>query len=173
LILCQEIDVDDSMPEEWRAVVDWEGLYEVSSQGQVRSVRRKGTRGKVLKPGLDQDGYRKVVLSFGSVQSMHKVATLVAAAFIGPRPDDCVVRHGDGDNHHDAADNLSYGTQGENIADQVRHGTHANARKTCCSKCGGAYSFRKDGRRYCKACAAISTRAAQGRYRERQRRQAA
>lgn len=97
-----------------------------------------------------------------------KVATLVAEAFIGPRPPGTVVRHDDGDHTNDAASNLIYGTVAENVKDTVRHGTHKNTRKTCCPKCGGPYSIRflKDGRarRYCQPCRSAVMRKASQKY---------
>lgn len=48
---------------------------------------------------------------------------VVCRAFHGPRPEGMVVRHLDGDSHNNHADNLQWGTQLENEADKVLHGT--------------------------------------------------
>lgn len=50
------------------------------------------------------------------------VHSLVAEAFIGPRPDGEVVRHLDGDSQNNCAENLAYGSTHENALDQVRQG---------------------------------------------------
>jgi hypothetical protein len=47
----------------------------------------------------------------------------VLEAFIGPRPENCEVRHLDGDPSNNRLDNLAWGTKAENQADKVRHGT--------------------------------------------------
>lgn len=80
-----------------------------------------------------ETGYRVVHLRDGrGRRRLVRVHVLVAEAFKGPRPPGKVVRHDDGNSHNDQASNLLYGTQGENILDSVRHGTHAEAvRETC------------------------------------------
>lgn len=52
------------------------------------------------------------------------VASLVCAAFHGPRLSGLMVRHLDGNSLNDHADNLAWGTAAENSADAIRHGTH-------------------------------------------------
>lgn len=127
--------------EEWRAVVGYEGLYEVSSLGRVRSLDRlreqliargpdrtrtvsRRLRGRVLAPlPIKSGGYLGVNLSDGSRQKVRKIHQLVAAAFLGPRPDGLIPLHWDGDSHNNRSSNLRYGTHKENTADAIRHGT--------------------------------------------------
>lgn len=141
---------------EWRPVTRWEGFYEVSSAGDVRSLPRqtvKGIRGgQLLKLHPDPKGYYQVTLTRPGVREYRRVHQLVAEAFIGPCPPGHETRHHDGDNQHNAASNLLYGTSGDNKLDQVRHGTHPNASKNCCPKCGGPFTISSDGGRRCKAC---------------------
>lgn len=73
--------------EEWRSVVGYEGRYEVSSLGHVRSLKGGHRRGKLLKPCTDSDGYYIVGLSKPdasgkSIARTLKVHRLVAMAFI-------------------------------------------------------------------------------------------
>ena len=99
--------------EEWRAVPNHEGAYEVSSFGRVRSLDRTITQesrhgrtyvsqkpGRTLRPGPCASGH---------------------LAFIGPRPDGLEVRplHGDPTNNH--ASNLVWGTRSENGRDKRYH----------------------------------------------------
>lgn len=124
--------------EEWRPVVDFEGKYEVSSEGRVRSLTRTWTQttargaqysvtktGRCLRPGLS-DGYPSVVLGRGNTRLVHR---LVAEAFIGVRPTGLDIRHKNGDRTDARACNLEYGTRTENIMDAVRHGTWNRPRK--------------------------------------------
>lgn len=85
-------------PEEWRPVVGYEGLYEVSTQGRVRSIDRSHTmtgrhktpytrrvKGKQLKLSLNSAGYPQAFLHMGEGGKWHLVHRLVAKAFL-PNP---------------------------------------------------------------------------------------
>lgn len=110
--------------EEWRPVVGYEGTYSVSSLGRIRrDLGSAGTRaGRILKPSLKKTGYLYVDLSsYGVVRSL-RLHVLVAAAFIGPRPDDRAVNHQDGQKANCAASNLEYVTHSENQRHAVNMG---------------------------------------------------
>ena len=119
------------MIEEWRPVVGYEGLYEVSSLGRVRSLdrwvransgrRRTGVRYFTPSPSGKSRKYKKVLLR--NPDKQHLVHRLVLEAFVGPRPDNCEARHLDGDPSNNRLDNLAWGTKAENEADKVKHGT--------------------------------------------------
>lgn len=118
--------------EEWRPVVGYEGQYEISSLGRVRSLDKEiphwtGSTwvrpGRVLKPHIGPKGYPQVTLSRGGHCKTHFVHRMVAASFIGPRPPGQVVRHLDGQHGNCAAGNIAYGTMLENMDDARQHGT--------------------------------------------------
>lgn len=122
------------MQEEWRDVVGYEGLYEVSSRGRVRTVgsirERSGSRGsltvheRIRKPHLTPKGYHRVQLSKDGVARNHLVHVLVAQAFIGcPDESDAdQVNHKDGFKSNNCAENLEYVTQSENMLHAYEHG---------------------------------------------------
>lgn len=122
--------------EKWLPVVGYEGAYEVSNLGGVRSLDRtvwqpnrgKNIRlkGRVLKPALNNHGYPFVQLCSGSrdAQKQAYVHHLVAAAFIGPRPVGHEVCHRDNDPGNPAEINLRYDTHQGNHLDRIEHGTH-------------------------------------------------
>lgn len=118
--------------EQWRPVAGSEGLYEVSDRGRVRSVdravsvvNRHGTletrsyRGRLLKPGAQRTGHVTVAIRKGRSVAVH---VLVAAAFLGPRPEKADVLHRDGDPSNNHVGNLRYGTRSDNNRDVVFHG---------------------------------------------------
>lgn len=80
---------NNSKIEEWRPIQGYEELYEVSSEGKVRSIDRYGNtgygirlyKGKILNPGKNRGGYLNVVLSKKCIQTTFKVHRLVASAF--------------------------------------------------------------------------------------------
>lgn len=152
--------------EEWRPVVGYEGLYEASSWGRVRSKDRVvphnlwGTfftrRGRVLSPSSHRDGHLRVSLHKNQKQSLRFVHRLVAEAFI-PNPDEYpLVRHWDDDPSNNRVGNLRWGTVSDNWNDMVRNGNHRNAKKTHCPK-GHEYTedntyTSKRNQRHCLTC---------------------
>lgn len=71
--------------EKWLPVVGYEGLYEVSSLGRVRSLPRNTTKGKILTQQITKFGYLKVALAKNNVPKFFQVHRLVAISFI-PNP---------------------------------------------------------------------------------------
>jgi len=128
--------------EEWRPVPEFEGLYEVSDLGRIRSCDRisptKNRWGQILRrfPGRtlsckpNSGGYPQVTLCDGDGGRVQKLLHwLVAAAFLGPRPDGLAVLHRDGIKKNCAISNLSYGTGKQNSADAIRHGTQVRGER--------------------------------------------
>ena len=68
------------MEEQFRNITGYEGLYEVSNLGNVRSLKYGKTR--VLKPAKDKDGYLYTNLNKDGKGKWHKIHRLVAQAFI-------------------------------------------------------------------------------------------
>lgn len=133
-------------PERWLPIAGYEGVYEVSCLGVVRSLPRtinkpfaksgypKRVQGRVLKT-RSVHGYLTVSLSSADGEKKNfYVAHLVAAAFIGPRPSGLFVCHNDGDRGHNAAFNLRYDTRIGNEADKIGHGTRHSGEKCPASK---------------------------------------
>lgn len=108
--------------ERWLPVVGYEGRYEVSDLGRVRSTPRRRTRGGLLTPAL-REGYPFVVLYLNGTRHAHSVHHLVLEAFVGPRPEGQVARHGSPDRQDNRLANLCWGTYKENEADKLRDGT--------------------------------------------------
>ena len=115
------------MKESWQPVPGYEGLYEVSDLGRVRSLdrlvvrkNRWGSRathqlkGRVLRPGPGGSNRLQVNLSKENVSWVVPVHKLVALAFIGPRPEGLDIDHINGDFRDNRLDNLEYVTHQEN-----------------------------------------------------------
>ena len=122
-------------PERWLPVVGFEGFYEVSDLGRVRSLPRwRVPQARILKPihFNNNRAYHCVTLCVHGREHRRQVHVLVALAFLGPKPEGMEVRHLDGNPHNCSAGNLTWGTRSENMRDMVRHGTNLNAAKTHC-----------------------------------------
>ena len=106
------------LEEIWKPVKDYEGLYEASLLGRVKSVSRsvKGRWGftkiseKILNPIPDKDGYLIVTLCKNGKQKTKKIHRLVAEAFI-PNPDNLpCINHKDENKQNNEIDNLEFCT---------------------------------------------------------------
>lgn len=111
--------------EEWRPVAGYEGFYEVSSCGRVRTIGggKARSHGRILKATLGTTGYLRVSLSVSNVSRTKKVHRLVAEAFLGPPPLRGYVLHKDGNPQNNRVKNLCYGDARQNLADAIQHGT--------------------------------------------------
>jgi hypothetical protein len=110
--------------EEWRPVAGFEGYYEVSNFGDVRSVDRIVPRdgptgnmmrkGQLITPHVTPKGYLRCQLGMNGQKANKMVHRLVAEAFI-PNPDDKPeVNHRNGNKQDNHIDNLEWATQSEN-----------------------------------------------------------
>lgn len=128
---------------EWRPVVGYEGLYEVSNTGRVRSLDRRvnsrwnGTRlisGRELTFYVTYDGYLTFTLYEGACRKKNiKVSRLVASAFLAKVEGKDLVLHNDGDPANNHVSNLRWGTPKENMEDRKKHGNDHYAERDSCS----------------------------------------
>lgn len=102
---------------EWRSIPS-NPKYLVSDDGQVRHVNSARPRKLSKAP----NGYFFVGFWQDRKLRVRTVHSLVAEAFIGPRPEGADTRHLDGDRANNHVENIAYGTKRENMADRERHG---------------------------------------------------
>lgn len=124
------------MIEEWRDIAGYEGHYQVSDLGRVRSLDRVvigGRWGKQKRKGIvlkhsssGTSPYQAVILCVGAKHKRCTVHRLVAVAFLGPCPSGQEVRHGPSGKQDNRLTNLSYGTRSQNQLDRYRDGTGVN-----------------------------------------------
>jgi len=118
------------MIEIWKDVTGYEGLYQVSDQGNVRSRRRPGSSGGILKPGVDGKGYLQVKLCRKGKRRNILIHRLVAKAFI-PNPLNLpVINHKDENPKNNVVDNLEWCT----VKYNTNYGTCQARKSAKCSK---------------------------------------
>ena len=117
------------MNEIWKDIEGYEGLYQVSNLGRVRSLDRViyktmsktgrvcpfNIKGRVLKPGTDTKGYLFVNLKNAPIVEEARVHRLVAQAFVDGWFEGAVVNHKDENRQNNRADNLEWVTFSDNL----------------------------------------------------------
>lgn len=132
--------------ERWKAIPGFEGSYEVSDLGRVRSLARvvqqrnrwggvmeKRFEGRSLKASADSYGYPRVTLWVAGEFFYRRVHTLVMLAFVGPCPAGQEVLHLDDVKTRCSLSNLQYGGRELNNEQKIRNGRQARG-----SRAGGA-----------------------------------
>jgi hypothetical protein len=157
--------------ERWLPVVGYEGLYEVSDLGRVRSLARDSAKyinrwgqtitrrveARIRKAAPGKRGHPVLSLTRDGQMKMRPVHQLVLEAFVGPCPPGEECCHGNDVKIDNRLENLRWDTSSANSYDRVRNGIHPMASKTQCVK-GHPFDeantlIISGGRRYCRQCA--------------------
>jgi len=116
--------------ETWRNIPDYDGRYQVSTDGRVRSKRCVKSKWKILKQRIDNNGYLYVVLYGNGHRRQIQTHRLIGQTFLGELPRGWETRHIDGNKFNNRVCNLRYGTPYENAQDRIRHGHTAYGSKS-------------------------------------------
>lgn len=147
--------------EKWSEIPGYEGRYEASDHGRVRSLARRDGRGRrirarILSTYTRASGHQTVKVCKDGACGPAAVHRLVLMAFVGLPGEGQEALHWDGDPANNSLANLRWGTRSENLRDSVRQGTHFWAKKTHCPF-DHPYDDQNtyvtsDGRRMCRSC---------------------
>ena len=126
----------------WLPVKDYEGIYEVSNTGEVRSLDRKnnGTyrnsfvKGKMLSPRTDKDGYYRLSLSKNGKKKYFRVNRLVADAFLDNTKNFPVTNHKNNIKTDNRVENLEWCSISHNTKHGYMFHKHKAGEEWCVSK---------------------------------------
>lgn len=107
------------MEEIWKDIPGYEGIYQVSSFGKIRSCDRidgrgHNLRGKILTLTPDKRGYKRISLFKDGIYQKLLVHRIVACSFLGERKD-LDINHKDGNPSNNVLSNLEWCTRAENL----------------------------------------------------------
>lgn len=126
----------------WVSIEGFEGLYEISDEGLVRSLPRRVARssspqfihGKMLKGSKHVSGHRSVALKEAGRTRQEYIHRLVYEHFVGTIPEGMEVRHMNGIPDDNRLENLRIGTRTQQRLDDVRNGVHHQSKQTHCKR---------------------------------------
>lgn len=116
----------------WKSIKEYEGFYEVSNLGRIRSLF--GGKAFIMKLSEDKDNYLIIILAKQGNKKTKKVHRLVLETFIGECPKGYQTGHLDGNKQNNILSNLKWITPKENAYHKILHGTTATGFKN------GAYT---------------------------------
>lgn len=128
------------MVEKWKEIKGYEGCYEVSNFGNVRSIDRYVTksngvvqhRKQCMKTKcLNKDGYHIVSLNKNGINKKCYVHTLVATAFVDGWFDGAEVNHKDFDRTNNFSENLEWVAHSKNVRHTIDAGRHVCQTDIC------------------------------------------
>lgn len=124
---CYSLDSNDLSGEEWRDVIGYEGLYQVSNFGRIKSFHK----GKVIIRKLVTliDGYKQISLDKGGCRKCKNVHELVAKAFIPNLENKPIIDHYDRNTANNCIWNLRWVTNSEN----QRHAVESGSKRCGCN----------------------------------------
>ena len=142
--------------EQWLPVVNYEGRYEVSDLGRVKSLR--GVASDKVLSECHIKGYAVVTLYSGGTGKTEYVHRLVLEAFVGPPPQGKpLALHWDDNPQNNALSNLRWGSYSDNAKDSIRNGHHFESSQV---RCKNNHEFTEEntrivrgGKRQCRVCA--------------------
>lgn len=98
----------------FKPVPSYEGLYEVSNYGRIRTIKRQGTDSRIRSTTLDRTGYLRVALLKHGISKSYAVHRLVCMAFLDNPESKRTVNHIDGNKQNNILSNLEWMTHSEN-----------------------------------------------------------
>jgi len=119
--------MNNVVKEEWKDIEDFEGYYQVSNHGRIKSLvgwngKQYIKREKILKPSTTSTGYLKVDVKKNKKRKSMRLHRLIALAFIPNTDNKPQINHLDGNPLNNKISNLEWSTQRENVIHAIKNG---------------------------------------------------
>lgn len=115
--------------EVWKDIPGYEGLYQASNQGRIKSLPKRKGKGngyikeeEILKASVEAHGYERVVLGKDGKKKKYQVHRLIAATFIPNEENKQQVNHINGNKADNRVENLEWCTDSENMQHAFQNG---------------------------------------------------
>lgn len=133
----------------WKDIKGYEGLYQVSNLGRVKSLERQvwnrfqmiNKPEKILKPRKNSKGYISYILYKNGVGKSYRAHRLTLTTFVKNVQNKPMVNHKDGQKDNNHLSNLEYNTNSENIIHALEHGLYKDRKRR--------YKFNKQDPKKC------------------------
>ena len=111
----------------WRPIKDYEGLYEISNTGKVKSLKKTRLNNTsieehIMKPSINHNGYLRVELSNNGKRKSYLIHRLVANAYIPNSNIKLQINHIDGNKQNNNLNNLEWCTPQDNVIHSWKYG---------------------------------------------------
>lgn len=110
--------LEEVICEIWKPIKGYEGIYEISNLGRIKSLKRNNNRcliDKIMKQYIGKQGYLQVRLCKNGKSKLHKVHILIANAFIDNPNNLPIINHIDGNKTNNTISNLEWCSYSHNI----------------------------------------------------------
>jgi hypothetical protein len=108
------------MKETWKSIEEFEGLYEISNYGRIKSFQKNKRSGYILKVINSSGWYLSTSLIKDKIRKTYRIHRLVAKAFISNPDNKSQVNHKDGNKQNNNVQNLEWVTPSENIQHAIK-----------------------------------------------------
>ena len=121
--VCEVVVLNTKLLEEvWKDIPGYEGLYQSSNLGRIKSLRRNGTPERIMKARSDKDGYQILDLRRKYKRKTCRVHRLIALTFLDNPKDKSEVNHINFNKRDNSVSNLEWMTPDENKQHSIKHG---------------------------------------------------
>lgn len=106
----------------WKDITGYEGLYQASNFGNIKSLKRNTAHERILKPRVDKGGYLYVGLTKNGITKTYKVHRLIGLTFIANPKNKYSINHINGNKQDNNVENLEWASAKEQAIHAVKMG---------------------------------------------------